>query len=251
MLAYILAIAVGLASLTLYLAALFAKDLHRQDDFLWSGLGLFYALVLWVCAGRLTGGVLLGQAAAATLILSFGWQTLKLRRAIAHPEEQASLEGFSWLGWLQDRLGRKAPSVPAAPEPEAEAAESLPAVEEPEAKAPEGEETAPISETTAEAGAEPEAPPQKGFSWKNLFPIGRSPSTPQLEAEEEGEPETPGAEAAEVDLGSEPELPATPEEETVLEAGETPPEPEPEAGEAEEGSVPEPEDKSDGPPQPA
>ncbi|MFM7578408.1 MAG: Ycf66 family protein, partial [Microcystaceae cyanobacterium] len=64
MLAFILAIAIGLASLVFFFSAFFAPKLHRKDDFLWSGIGFFYALVLWICATRITGGVLLGQGAA-------------------------------------------------------------------------------------------------------------------------------------------------------------------------------------------
>jgi len=79
MLTYLLAIVVGLGSFTLYMAAFFFPEIHRKYDLIWSGVGLFYALVLWVCAGRLTGGVLLGQMAATALIGWFGWQMLELR----------------------------------------------------------------------------------------------------------------------------------------------------------------------------
>lgn len=82
MLAYVLALAVGLGSLTIYMAAFFFPEVHRKNDFIWSGVGLFYALVLWVCAGRITGGVLLGQFAGVALL---GWsvsQTLSLRRQL-------------------------------------------------------------------------------------------------------------------------------------------------------------------------
>lgn len=79
MLTYLLAIGVGLGSFTLYMAAFFFPEIHRKYDLIWSGVGLFYALVLWVCAGRLTGGVLLGQMAATALMGWFGWQTLELR----------------------------------------------------------------------------------------------------------------------------------------------------------------------------
>jgi hypothetical protein len=116
MLAYILAIALGLGSLTLFLAAFFRPKLHRQDDFLWSGIGLFYALVLWLCAQQLRGGVLLGQVAGVALVLTFGWQTLKLRWAIANPEAIAEIESFSLVAWIQNRLGslfrKKQPSPP-------------------------------------------------------------------------------------------------------------------------------------------
>lgn len=89
MLAHILAIAVGLSSLVLFLTAFSMKEIHEKNDFLWSGVGLFYALVLWFCASRITGSVLLGQVAAVTLVLSFNWQNIKLRKAIANPHKEA------------------------------------------------------------------------------------------------------------------------------------------------------------------
>jgi Ycf66 protein N-terminus len=82
MLAYILAIAVGLGSFSLYMAAFFFPEVYRKYDFIWSGVGMFYALVLWVCAGRITGGVLLGQMASVALLGWLGWQTLWLRRSL-------------------------------------------------------------------------------------------------------------------------------------------------------------------------
>jgi Ycf66 protein N-terminus len=116
MLAYILAIAIGLSSLALFLAAFFRPKLHRQDDFLWSGVGLFYALILWLCSEQLRGGVLLSHVAGVALVLTFGWQTLKLRLALANPEARAEIENFSLLAWIQSRLGgssrKKQPSPP-------------------------------------------------------------------------------------------------------------------------------------------
>ena len=91
MLAYILAIAVGLGSLAIYIAAFFFPEVHRKSDFLWSGLGLFYALILWTCAGRITGAVLLGQMASVGLIGWFGWQTLSLRRQVTPVAEQTKI----------------------------------------------------------------------------------------------------------------------------------------------------------------
>ncbi len=41
---------------------------------------MFYAVVLWFCAGQITGAVLLGQLTAVTLLLGLGWQTLTVRR---------------------------------------------------------------------------------------------------------------------------------------------------------------------------
>ena len=91
MLAYVLALVIGLGSLAIYLAAFFFPEIHRKEDFIWSGVGLFYALVLWVCAGRITGGVLLGQLASAALLGWFGWQTLTLRRSLTPVEQQTPI----------------------------------------------------------------------------------------------------------------------------------------------------------------
>jgi len=91
MLAYVLALVVGLSSIALYMAAFFFPEVHRKHDFLWSGLGMFYALVLWVCAGRITGGVLLGQTASVALLGWLGWQTLVLRRQVAPLDQQTAV----------------------------------------------------------------------------------------------------------------------------------------------------------------
>ena len=79
MISYLLALGVGLGSLGLYLAAFWFPLTYRKYDLIWSGVGLFYALVLWVCAGRITGGVLVGQLASVALLGWFVWQTLDLR----------------------------------------------------------------------------------------------------------------------------------------------------------------------------
>ena len=105
MLAYILAIAVGLGSFALCMGAFFFPKIHRELDFFWSGVGLFYALVLWVCAGRITGGVLLGQLSAVALLGWFGWQTLTLRQEIALPEEKTEVQG-SITSALPNLLGK-------------------------------------------------------------------------------------------------------------------------------------------------
>ncbi|MBW4693377.1 MAG: Ycf66 family protein [Lyngbya sp. HA4199-MV5] len=91
MLAYLLALVVGLSSVALYMAAFFFPEVHRKHDFLWSGLGMFYALVLWVCAGRITGGVLLGQTASVVLLGWMGWQMLALRRQVAPVDQQTAV----------------------------------------------------------------------------------------------------------------------------------------------------------------
>ncbi len=79
MLAYILAIVVGACSLALMSAFFFVPQVHRQNDFISGALGLFFAWVLWVCAGRITGAVLLGQLAGVGAAIALGWQMMKLR----------------------------------------------------------------------------------------------------------------------------------------------------------------------------
>ncbi|HIK28647.1 MAG: Ycf66 family protein [Oscillatoriaceae bacterium SKW80] len=112
MLAYILAITVLVGSFIYYMSAFFFPEVHRKGDFIWSGVGLFYALVLWFCAGRITGAVLLGQIASVALIVWFGWQTLQLRRQVTPselqtPVSQETLQAAvsplraSWLKFFQ------------------------------------------------------------------------------------------------------------------------------------------------------
>ncbi|NJL01000.1 MAG: hypothetical protein HC910_10725 [Spirulinaceae cyanobacterium SM2_1_0] len=127
MLAQLLAATVALGSVTFYLAAFFFPEVHRRRDFIWSGVGFFYALVLWLCAGRLTGGVLLGQVASVSLLVWLGSQTLLLRRQQAAPEDktavspavQEQVKGFSFgklLAPLTNRFQRQPQA--ATPKPE-------------------------------------------------------------------------------------------------------------------------------------
>ncbi len=82
MLAYVLALAIGIGSIALYITAFFFPEIHKKNDFIWSGVGLFYALVLWIFARRISGGLLLGHIASVSLLYWFGWQTFALRRQI-------------------------------------------------------------------------------------------------------------------------------------------------------------------------
>jgi Ycf66 protein N-terminus len=99
MLAYILSVVVGTGSVALYLAAFLFPEIHRPKDIFWSGLGLFYALVLWVNGTSLGGGLLLGQALSVVLLSWFTWETISLRRAII-PENQRTplppIPNFDW-----------------------------------------------------------------------------------------------------------------------------------------------------------
>jgi gas vesicle protein len=101
MLTYLLAFAVALGSLALYLSAFLYPEIHRKGDLVWSGVGLFYALVIWVCAKQITGGLLLGQMAGASLLGWFAWQTVNFRWQENSPA-QSLVAGFS-LGDLKQR----------------------------------------------------------------------------------------------------------------------------------------------------
>lgn len=79
MLTYLLALAIALGSFGLYMSAFFYPEIYRKGDLTLSGVGLFYALVLWICADRITGAVLLGQIASVSLIGWFGYQSLTSR----------------------------------------------------------------------------------------------------------------------------------------------------------------------------
>jgi Ycf66 protein N-terminus len=79
MLTYLLAFAIALASIGLYAMTFFLPGFKREQDLIWSGVGLFYALVLWICAGQVRGGLLLGQMASGALIGWLGWQAFETR----------------------------------------------------------------------------------------------------------------------------------------------------------------------------
>lgn len=102
MLVHILAIAVGLGSVLLYLAAFFFPEVHRKHDFFWSGVGCFYALVLWADAGQITSTELVGHVASISLVAWFGCQTLSLRRKRTPRDLQTPLTDESWQVFRQE-----------------------------------------------------------------------------------------------------------------------------------------------------
>ncbi len=132
MLAYILALAVGLGSFSIYMAAFFFPEVHRKSDFTWSGVGLFYALILWACAGRITGALLLGQMAGVALLGFFAWETLTLRRQVTPIAQQTPVPGpaalaaagvpFAGLfGKKKEPAAAKKPKFVRSPKPKADA----------------------------------------------------------------------------------------------------------------------------------
>ncbi len=108
MLANVLAVLLGSGSFVFYMAAFFYPEVHRRSDFLWSGLGLFYAVVLWFCAGQMTGAVLLGQLTAVILLLGLGWQTLTVRRekTPVYQQTPVALTPEVVTGWAKNRLNQ-------------------------------------------------------------------------------------------------------------------------------------------------
>lgn len=154
MLALMLSGVVGLASVVSFLSAFFAPKLHRKDDFLWSGFGFFYALVLWICAQRFTGAILLGQVASVGLILAFAWQTLRLRAAIAQ-HAIAEVKSFSVLDWLGGGFKRQ----PKTAKVEPQATETLaaePAPSSPPAEVIEPQPSPPAAEVTLSPPSKPQ-----------------------------------------------------------------------------------------------
>src|SRR4028118_1899029 len=167
MLAYFLALAVGLGSFSIYMAAFFFPEVHRKSDFTWSGVGLFYALILWACAGRITGALLLGQMAGVAMLGWFAWETLTLRRLVTPVAEQTpipqsvNLPGAAGgvLGGLfakKKEPAAKKPKFVRSTKPKTDVVPA-PAVDEGEVKLEEQPTIPPIAEIIAESSIEPRA----------------------------------------------------------------------------------------------
>ncbi|MEG4499180.1 Ycf66 family protein [Microcoleus sp. F10-C6] len=167
MLAYFLALAVGLGSFSIYMAAFFFPEVHRKSDFTWSGVGLFYALILWVCAGRITGALLLGQMAGVAMLGWFAWETLTLRRQVTPVAEQTPIPQSVNLpgaagGPLAGLFGKKKepaakkPKFVRSPKPKTDAVPA-PAADKGEVKLEEKPATSPIAEISESSTIDPTA----------------------------------------------------------------------------------------------
>lgn len=165
MLAYILALAVGLGSFSIYMAAFFFPEVHRKSDFTWSGVGLFYALILWTCAGRITGALLLGQMAGVALLGWFAWETLTLRRLVTPVAQQtpipqaANLAGavggpLSGLFAKKPEPAAKKPKFVRSPKPKADAVPET--ANQAEVKAQAQPATGPIADIIPESAIAPD-----------------------------------------------------------------------------------------------
>lgn len=164
MLAYILALAVGLGSFSIYMAAFFFPEVHRKSDFTWSGIGLFYALILWACAGRITGALLLGQMAGVAMLGSFAWETLTLRRLVTPIAQQTPIPQsanlaagvpFAGLFGKKKEPAAKKPKFVRSPKPKADVV-SAP-VTEGEVKVEEQSAISSIPQTIAESSTAPDS----------------------------------------------------------------------------------------------
>ncbi|MEG4446869.1 Ycf66 family protein [Microcoleus sp. AT9_B5] len=162
MLAYILALAVGLGSFSIYMAAFFFPEVHRKSDFTWSGVGLFYALILWACAGRITGALLLGQMAGVAMLGWFAWETLTLRRQVTPAAEQTPIPqsanlaaaGLPLAGLFAKKkepaAAAKKPKFVRSPKPKTDAVPA-PTLDKGEVKLEEQPAIPPIAERIAES----------------------------------------------------------------------------------------------------
>jgi|GEM_PF-2671328 len=77
MLSFALVLIVGVGSIGLYLAAYIYPEIHRKTDIWWSGIGLFYALILLIYRRPL--GLLLGHTASVILLVGLSYQALQRR----------------------------------------------------------------------------------------------------------------------------------------------------------------------------
>ncbi|MBV6621435.1 MAG: Ycf66 family protein [Rivularia sp. (in: Bacteria)] len=108
---HLLALIVGFGSLAIYLVAFFFPEVHRKNDFYLSGLGLFYALVLWFFSPRIGGWFFLGQLAVVVLLFWFGLQTFSLRRQVTPSMQQTPVPSAEAVtssvktNSLQERVG--------------------------------------------------------------------------------------------------------------------------------------------------
>lgn len=203
MLARILALIVGLGGFSLYMVAFFFPEVHRKSDFYWSGLAMFYGLVLWVCAGRITGGVLLGQMAGVALLGWFGWQTLMLRRELTPAFERTEISAevsdrareFS-VGKLFEQIGRflNRRRVEETPTQQSSTEDSEPTAEAPTTETETSEETPPDSQ---ESVTPPQPPSREDIEAARAEPEEKTPPLSEQEVETEVAPDAQLAPAAE------------------------------------------------------
>lgn len=214
MLARLLALLVGFSGFVLYMAAFFFPEVHRKRDFLWSGVILFYALVLWVYGDRIRGGVLLGQIASVVILGWLGAQTLSMRRQLTPYDQQTWVEpaGKSlgerlflrveqWGDRLQTQLTRLPLPAPLQRRLSAAQPASTPTPAAPEAKPPKKAKAKPQSQTSdatdTQPATEPAAPtPAPSESDTPPSPATQPATPPTEEAVQSATPQSVEPEAS-------------------------------------------------------
>ncbi|MBF2097335.1 MAG: hypothetical protein IGQ88_03020, partial [Gloeomargaritaceae cyanobacterium C42_A2020_066] len=170
--ANLLALVVIVGSLALYLEALALTPLQRPNDLIWSGVGLFYGLVLWIEGDRLQGGLLAGQVASVALLVWLGTQVWRLRQVEAG-QRVALLDLIRAVAKLAQQLQAPRPAGPATESP---ISTPKPAAEEaPQAVAPPESAVPPPTET--------ESSPQSGLDVE--ISLETQPAEPVRELEPE------------------------------------------------------------------
>jgi hypothetical protein len=91
MLHFLLAWTIALGSLGLFASGFFFPEIRRKNDLIWSGIGLFYALVMFVDSGRLRGGMILEELASVVLIVWLCAQMLQQRRRLVPADKQTPI----------------------------------------------------------------------------------------------------------------------------------------------------------------
>ncbi len=116
---------VALGSLGLYLSRFFLPEVQRKNDAIWSGVGLFYALILWANGDRIKGGLLLGQMASVALIVWLGWQMLQQRRQLTASQDQTPLPESVQSSWpfVKQGFDRLVSTIKEGPSPIVETAQ--------------------------------------------------------------------------------------------------------------------------------
>ena len=189
MLAYFLALAVGLGSFSIYMAAFFFPEVHRKSDFTWSGVGLFYALILWACAGRITGALLLGQMAGVAMLGWFAWETLTLRRQVTPIAEQTPIPqsanlaaaGLPLAGLFakkKEPAAAKKPKFVRSPKPKTDVVPA-PTLDKGEVKLEEQPAIPPIAESIAESAID-EATAESAIAPDLKIPDSKPPAIAEI-----------------------------------------------------------------------
>jgi hypothetical protein len=108
MLHFLLAWTIALGSLGLFASGFFFPEIRRKNDLIWSGIGLFYALVMFVDSGRLRGGMILEELASVILIVWLCAQMLQQRRRLVPADKRTPIPNSmeSWKTFFKDGWGR-------------------------------------------------------------------------------------------------------------------------------------------------